>query len=387
MKYSLSMYLLSVSVLAVVSAARTPTTEKVRSLRNALLGVAKTNGLSKELATEANNVAADASHALDSKAGNAALLKVIDEYKHFMADLMHRQDALNKQSDVQSKDEDELSAHLGKLVPLLEGKVRKLLSHIQADSHVANKEEASVRESLIKQCESALAKSDNIAEHALALDKALKDSHEYMVKRVADFSKQQEKLSEEITEGEVHILYEMLKQRHKLPIKSQLAILKRRQFKNCSYATQLLKSHKDKGEPLYQQLEKMLPTALAEKIAHKAAKEVDGHLSVAGSDGKVFVLSSSLKNGVQKTMSHLAGAKKQLQQLLATKDSKDALDASERNKTQNMIAEIDDVVTKVGKTHDLKAQIEMADDEMSKMIAFSSQMVAAEKAKEAKKHE
>jgi hypothetical protein len=376
--------LLSFVSLAAVSASRTSPTEKVRSLRNALLGVAKTNGLSKELATEAKNVAADATHALDSKADQAALLKVIDEYKHFMGDLMHRQEALSKQSDVQSTDD--VSAHLGRLVPLLEGKVRKLLAHIQKDSSVANQTEATVRASLIKDCESALTKKySSMAEHALTLDKVLKSAHNYMVERVADFGKVQEKLSAEITEGEVKILYEMLKQRHKLPIRSQLAILKRRQFKNCSYAKELLKSHKDKGEPLYQQLKSMLPTALAEKIAPKAATEAEEHLAAAGSDGKVFVLSSNLKNGVKKTMDHLVGASKQLQLLLSVKDGKNSLDASERAKTQKMVADIDDVVSRVSKTHDLKAQIEMTDDMESKMIAFTSQMVATEKGKEAKK--
>merc|ERR1719161_2711135 len=184
-----------------------------------------------------------------------------------MVDLTHRQKAL----ETQGAKNDEVSSHLAKLVPALEGKVRKLLSHIQADSKNADKQEAALRESLIKQCSSALAEKTSVVEHALALDEALKSAHQYMVDRVAVFGKVQEKLNEEITEGEVHILYEMLKQRHKLPIRSQLAILKRRQFANCSYANQLLKSHKDKGEPLYQQLEKILPPALAEKVIHKEA--------------------------------------------------------------------------------------------------------------------
>jgi hypothetical protein len=381
------MYLLSFFVLAVVPAGGAPTIEKVRSLRKALLGVAKTKGLSSELATEATHVAADATRVLDGKPDNAALLNVIDEYKHFMGDLMHRQEALSKRSDDSKESKDDMSAHLAALVPVLEGKVRKLLAHIQADSRVASEKEAAVRESLIKQCEGALTETSSVVEHALALDKALKSAHNYMVDRVADFGKQQEKLSEEITEGEVKILHAMLKQRHKLPIKSQLAILKRRQFSNCSYAKQLLKSHKDKGEPLYQQLEKMLPPALAEKVAPQAASKAEGHLSVAGSDGKIFVYSSNLKNGVKKTMDHLTAARKQLQQLLSVKEGKDSLDASERAKTQKMVADIDDVVAKISKTHDLKAQIEMSDDMESKVIEFSSQMVAAEKAKQAKTDE
>jgi len=378
MKFSIRIYLgCSLAVLA-VSASRTPTIEKVRSLRNALLGVAKTKGLSTELATEATNVAADATSALDGKVDDAKLQKVLDEYQHFMGDLTHRSETLSKRSDAK---DDEMSSHLAKLVPILEGKVRKLLAHIQADSKVADQKQAAVRESLITQCSNALAENSSQVEHALALDQALKSAHNYMVERVAAFSAQTEKLTEEITEGEVKILYAMLKQRHKLPIRSQLAILKRRQFSNCSYAKQLLKSHKDKGEPLYQQLEKMLPASLAEKIEPKEAKTADGHLAVEGSDGKIFVLSSGLKNGMKKTMEHLSGARNQLQQLLSVKEGKDALDAAERVKTQKMVADIDDVVSRVGKTHDLKAQIEMADDMESKMIAFTSQMVEAEKAK------
>merc|ERR1719161_1111168 len=288
--------------------------------------------------TEAANVAADAKKALDSKADNAKFQRVLEEYQHFMVDLTHRQKAL----ETQGAKNDEVSSHLAKLVPVLEGKVRKLLAHLQVDDKNADKQEAALRESLIKQCSSALAEKTSIVAHALALEKGLKSAHGYMVERVAAFSKQQEKLSEEITEGEVKILHAMLKQRHKLPIRSQLAILKRRQFSNCSYAKQLLKSHKDKGEPLYQQLEKMLPPALAKKIAPKDVKEA-GHLAVEGSDGKIFVLSSGLKNSVKKTMDHLAGARKQLEELLSVKEGPNSLDAAERKQTQNMVAEIDDV--------------------------------------------
>jgi len=382
MKFSVGIYLGFVLAQIVASASVAPPIEKVRSLRNALLGVTKTAGLSAELTTEATHVAEDATSALNGKADDAQLQKVLAEYKHFMGDLMRRQEALSKRSDTQMKDDEE--SHLAEMVPALEGKVRKLLAHIKADSKVADQKEAAARQSLIKQCTSALATNSTIVEHALALHEALKSAHNYMVRRVAEFSKQQEQLSEEITEGEVKILHAMLKQRHKLPIRSQLAILKRRQFSNCSYAKQLLKSHKDKGEPLYQQLEKMLPPALAKKIAPKDVKEA-GHLAVEGSDGKIFVLSSGLKNSVKKTMDHLAGARKQLEELLSVKEGPNSLDAAERKQTQNMVAEIDDVASKVSKTHDLKAQIEMADDMESKMIAFSSQMVAAESAKHTKK--
>jgi hypothetical protein len=374
-------YICFASVLVVVSASRTVPAEKVRSLRNALLGVAKTKGLSKELSVEAASVAADATKALDGKADNAKFQKVLEEYQHFMGDLTNRQHALSKHT----VNKDEVSSHLAELVPVLEAKVRRLLAHIQADGKVADQKEASSRESIIKQCGSALAEKTSLVQHALVLDEALKSAHEYMVGRVAAFSKQEAQLNEEITEGEVKILYAMLKQRHKLPIRSQLAILKRRQFSNCSYAKELLKSHKDKGEPLYQQLEKMLPQVLADKIKPKDTDKSGGHLAVDGSDGKIFVLSSGLKNNVKKTMEHLTGARKQLQQLLSVKEGKDSLDPAERTKTEKMVAEIDDVVSKVSKTHDLKAQIEMADDMESKMIAFSAQMVEAEKAKQAKK--
>jgi len=379
MKYSSRMYLSWSFLLTAVSASQTPPIEKVRSLRNALLGVAKTKGLSAGLMTEAANVAADAKKALDSKADNAKFQRVLEEYQHFMGDLTHRQKAL----ETQGAKNDEVSSHLAKLVPVLEGKVRKLLAHLQVDDKNADKQEAALRESLIKQCSSALAEKTSIVEHALALDEALKSAHQYMVDRVAAFSKQTKKLNEEITEGEVKILHAMLKQRHKLPIRSQLAILKRRQFSNCSYAKQLLKSHKDNGEPLYQQLEKILPPALADIVDPKNEKSSD-RLSAAGSDGKIFVLSSGLKNNVKKTMEHLTGARSQLQQLLSVKSGKDSLDDAERAQTQKMVADIDDVVNRVAKTHDLKAQIEMADDMESKMIAFSSQMVATEKAKQTK---
>merc|ERR1719235_610330 len=130
------------------------------------------------------------------------------------------------------------------------------------------------------------------------------------------------------------MLYKMLQQRQKLPMRSQLAILKRHQFAKCSYAKQLLKNHKEKGPPLFKQLEDMLPQNLAQKTAPKAGNATFGHLAVAGSEGRVRIVSSEMKNTVKKMMSQLSEARGKLHHML----SSSSLSAAESAQARKMVA-------------------------------------------------
>lgn len=361
-----------------LSAAAKPAApiDKVRRLRQTLQTVVQMKGLSAPLVKEAQSVEADADQALDHHASGTALLKVLGEYKQFLGDLAHRQEDLKSEGGAAEADK---AAHLSQMVSTMEAKVKKLLSHLKSDSKGLSKEQASRRELLMQKCQHALEMSATtmaaMTNRALALHDALREAHDYMAQRVKEIDSEQKKLGDEIEETEVMMLYKMLQQRQKLPMRSQLAILKRHQFAKCSYAKQLLKNHKEKGPPLFKQLEDMLPQNLAQKTAPKAGNATFGHLAVAGSEGRVRIVSSEMKNTVKKMMIQLAGARSKLQLMLKG----NSLSADEQKQAQKIVSEIDSVNSRAEKTHDLKTQLDLMDAMEQKMVSWTASMIAGEK--------
>merc|ERR1719183_2997850 len=83
----------------------------------------------------------------------------------------------------------------------------------------------------------------NAFERAVALHNSLQLAHDFLAKRSQDLTADRERLTGEIEEQQAYILYMMLRQRRKLPLKAQMALLRCHQFKDFTYAQRLLKVH------------------------------------------------------------------------------------------------------------------------------------------------
>lgn len=366
-----------------LSAIEPSSTEQVRGLRVKLSKVTQAAGIPQDLMAEAQHVEDDADNALhiaEMFHGNGAdgiMQPVLDEYKAFGADLSKFQ-ALSKSNpkaaaaelaptttagpdgDEQAKD----------LEPELTVKVKTVLAHLK-DADGLSPDEEATRAAAVSQLQAALAtNSSDVVIRVMALNDGLMAAHEFQSERTDVLSKQQAELAAEIQEGEAKILYMMLKQRRQLPMKAQVAILKRHQFVNSTFAQQLLKSHAAKT-PLYSQLESLLPGGMLEKIAPKA--KAAGHLAAAGSDGRVLIVSSRMKNMVHLMISELTGVREKLQGVMTSSKSS----ASDQNQAKTIIAGLDAALKNVTKTNDLKTQLDILDDVEKSVGLWSADAASA----------
>jgi hypothetical protein len=369
----LSMHLLAIFVAIATSATAAPVASsskvaeaaaatKLRQLRARLGKVLEhASALPPTLAAEAKHVDDDAATALRGT-GAVGFEKVVAEFAAFSGHLTDRS------ADLQREAENIQASHLPagalekakKLLPGLDSKVRKVLEHLKADKGP----ESPAHASLIKGIELALASGSeqNAFERAVALHNALKSAHDFLAKRTQDLAADRERLTGEIEDQQAFILYMMLKQRRKLPVKAQMALLKRHQFKDFKYAQMLLKSHAA-SQPLDVQLLALLPKAMAEKLTQKTAQGKAGNLAAAGSDGRVQIVSSRMKNVVQTMAAGLAKAKTQLDEMVKGT----SITAAEKKQAMDISSGLEGILKKVASTHDLKAQLDAMDEMQNKL--------------------
>jgi hypothetical protein len=341
-----------------------PAAPKVRQLRERLAKVLEhASGLPSALTSEARQVDEHAARALrgSSVADEAGLEKVLAEFSQFTAHLTGRSDELQH----------EAATHLPEgalekakaMVPGLESKLRKVVAHMKADKGPETPDHAAV----IATMERALAtvSGQNAFERAVSLHNALKSAHDFLAKRTQELAADRERLNGEIEEQSAYILFMMLRQRRKLPMKAQVALLKRHQFRDCSYAKKLLDHHAD-SRPLDEQLLAMVPHDLAEKLAKKVARGNAGNLAAAGSDGRVQIVSSRMKNAVQAMADGLAKAKPQLEEIM----NGPSVSPEEKKQAKEILAGLDVILKKVSSTHDLKSQMDAMDDMQNKLKAW-----------------
>merc|ERR1719171_3153262 len=100
-----------------------------------------------------------------------------------------------------------------------------------------------------------------------------------------------------------------------------------------------------------------------------------GHLAVAGSEGRVRIVSSDMKHTVQKMVGQLSEARGKLQQMLDAH----ALSENEKVQAQKMVTEIDSVNKRATQTHDLKTQLDLMDDMEQKLVSWTANMIKEEK--------
>jgi len=350
------------------SAPKVPTeaaaAPKVRQLRAGLAKVfAHTSGLPAAITAEAHRVDDDAAHALSGGAADeASLKKVLAEFQEFQQHLTGRSDELRHEAVHIA------ASHLpagalekaDKMLPGLQGKVESLLKHMKAEKGP----ESPAHAELMATMEHALAKvaGQNSFERAVALHNSLKAAHDFLEVRTQALTADRKKLDAEIQEQQAYILFTMLRQRKKLPMKAQMALLRRHQFKDCGYAQTLLKAH-GASQSLADQLLAMLPKALAQKLAAKDKVGPAGSLAAAGSNGRVQVVSSRMKNMVQTLAQGLTQAKGQLEQLVKG----NSVSPTEKSQAKEIITGLEDVLKKVSSTKDLKSQMDAMDEMQNKL--------------------
>jgi len=345
---------------AVVEASAAP---KVRNLRTRLAKVLEhASALPAAVAAEARHVDDDAAHALSGKgaADQLGLEKVLAEFAAFSAHLSGRSDQLKQEA---------ATSHMNlpagalekaqKIVPGLEAKIRKVVEHLKADKGP----QSAAHGAVIATMDHALlaVAGQNAFERAVLLHNSLKAAHDFLETRTKDLAADRARLNVEIEEQQAFILFMMLKQRRKLPLKAQMALLKRHQFKDCGYAQRLLKTHTK--APMADQLLAILPAPLAKKLRAKDTQGPAGQLAAAGSNGRVQVVSSRMKNVVQNMAAGLAKAKVQL----ATIADGKSVSAEEKKQAKDIMTGLDSVLKKVSSTNDLKSQMEAMDDMQNKL--------------------
>lgn len=238
----------------------------------------------------------------------------------------------------------------------LEANCKRVLGHLRADGSLKG-EESKQRDRVAGLLDGALKTQGGPFQHAMALHKALWAAQGFLLKRTKELTVEHTRLSDEVEDQQARILYAMLKQRRRLPMQSQVVLLKRKQFADCAYAQQLLKRHQD-GAPLYQQLEALLPQSLAQELGGHAPKVKD-HLAAGGSEGRVHIVSSRLKNDVKTMEGELRHAHDKIAQLLAAGVVKSE---EERKQAQSVMAGLEDVLHKASGTNDLKRQLDIMDE-------------------------
>lgn len=319
------------TLVAAAPVASTPKGEaasapKVRQLRARLDKVLEhASALAPALAAEAQHVADDAVRSLRGAgaADEAGLEKVLAEFAVFSSHLSGRSDELRKEGP-------ERSAHA---------------ALVTAMAHAL-----------------ATVPGQNAFDRAVVLHNGLKLAHDFLEKRTQDLAADRERLSGEIEEQQAYILFMMLRQRRKLPVKAQMALLRRHQFKDFQYAQKLLKAHSS-SQPLDTQLMALLPKALADKLAEKTAQGPAGNLAAAGSNGRVQIVSSRMKNTVQMMAAELTKAKTQLEQIVKG----NSVSADEKKQATEILGGLEGILKKVSSTHDLKSQLDAMDEMQNKL--------------------
>jgi len=357
------------SALTVGKSAATPDEERqvVQRLRSKIATALKAGALkgSYILDEEAHRVDTDGARLLSSNVtiNQTDLAAFVSEYKDFVGHLVQRGEVV-QQSVADTGSHVTYTAEQLKgaeqLLPNLESRVKTVLAHLQKSEKAMEGDGKAIVDGL----EHALSSSDEMlrtrgeaaaVERVMVLHSALGASQDFLAQETKVMDQRQEQLRSEIEQQQVWLLYKMLEQRKKLPMKAQAALLKRRQFAKFQYAQTLLKSHKDK-EPLCSQLEAMLPEKLHQQLLQKLHPEggATDHLAAAGSEGRVHLVTSNMKNMVKSMEQQLTSSRDKLKQVIAAK----TVSAQETEQAQKIIAAIDNTLQTVHGSTDLKVQLD-----------------------------
>lgn len=335
---------------------------KVRQIHDSLSKVLQHGNLRGEIMIEGQKLDGEMNSVLATHGRNATAMKLaIADFGVWWEDLKARATALSKleatgaergEAPTQGA-EDHREEQAAELAPQLEAKAKRILSHLLAEHSKMNVEERVHVEDDLK---AALGKSD-VFERVLGMHQALVHANKYFQAETKLLTQEGAQLAREIEEQHVTVLYGMLKQRQRLPMVSQVALLRRREFANVTYAQQLLKKHGN-STSLFEQLDHLLSRDLVAKL-HVTAAHAKDRLAAAGSDGRVHIVSSRMKETVQGMIRIMSQAKAKLSGLVQHPSK--TLSAHEVQEAKEIVAGLDKVLHDVTKTHDLKEQLDIMD--------------------------
>lgn len=146
-------------------------------------------------------------------------------------------------------------------------------------------------------------------------------------------------------------------------------MLKRKQYAKFPLAERLLAQHNDK-QPLYQQLEALLPKDQAAELNKKDATATS-RLAASGSDGKVLIISSKIKQEVKSLTAELTTVRDKLEVL---KDDPKAGSPHDRAVAKTVAGNLDTALARVGNTTDLAKQLTILDDIQKNVGIWMSQV-------------
>lgn len=355
---------------------------KLRSKMSHLVDHAQDLALPADIVANAQRVDKDAEDALSSD--SEWLLKgVISEASSFMADLQSRKrqllgDVNNKNGADAAGWGEVLKKHPELMVKSLRAKAMHLIGKLEKEKGF-DAEDGKEKEAVVAALREAAGVKGNSTDDekdskeetmsveqqvaaAKTLEGALDKVRAYFLKREQRLTDEEAQLQKDVVKGQVMQLYYLLKKRKSLPLASQEALLKRPTWHNVSYAVTLLKEleadkaqHK-KPTPLYKRLEELatkdhIPVEIKKNTTNK-----NGVMSVPGSEGRVFVVSSKLKNSVKDMAANLLKMKVPLQQFIKD-NGKNPNDAANCKQAKEIMDGIDEVVSKVHGTHDFATQM------------------------------
>merc|ERR1719352_450211 len=273
---------------------------------------------SPAVAAEAKELhaAADKALATTGSARDAALTDVVQRSKAWLAQLSGRAAELAEQAEV-----DKLSA--------------------QAE-HLEPKVSPATRTALVK------AVKDGSRQE---LHQSLQTAVDELKARIAKLSAEHANLTKEVADEQVQQLLRLLRERKTLPLKTQLAVLRRPEFKNCDAAKDLLASAASSETSLYEQLHKRFPEA--------AEPEADVHhdSGIHSESRRVFVVSSKMKHAVATLRKSLEQVRGDLARAVAEKKGS----AEDVREGTEQLHALDALLKKVSKTNDLAKQLQMLD--------------------------
>lgn len=340
---------------------------KVQDIKLNINKVLLIGKLPGDLESEAQQVQLLASHALDPShpGGIASFQAAASGYQHLVQRMRHEDVVLRGRSTIKlrsaSHSDPATAAKMKDRLPMLEASAKRVLAHLRADTGSPHKHD---REEVVDHLEAALVATGlDAAARMLRLHMALTVARDFLEKRGRELDEQEAQLHSQVEEQETIELFTMLKQREHLPMGTQMALLRRARFANNTYAQKLLRSRSE-DEPLYQQLQAVLPRSVVQRLVVKNTSKTD-HLAVAGSGGRVHIVSSRMKNTVKSMVDTLVAAKGKLEKLAISTST--AAAPREVMKAQKIVGELDHVLSAVARTNDLQAKLNMMDEVEQKL--------------------
>jgi hypothetical protein len=185
---------------------------------------------------------------------------------------------------------------------------------------------------------------------ATELRSALRTAVGDLQKKIERLSKEQESLGADIKKSKEAQLMRLLRERQSLPMATQKAVLRRKEFEDFPVAEKLLNS--TNSTPLFSQLRWLEPQI--------AVPDEDVHHDKGVNSGsrRVYVVSSKMKHLVKDMRTKLGSIREQLKNAVDAKKG----DAKAVDEGSKIITGLDAVLNGINNTHDLQSQLKQLEN-------------------------